>query len=583
MNGTTIHSWTNIWINDDYSQLLYGIVNQEEESKYVDKIWLDQYDQNVKHEIDPDVVPSLLEIFEQSCSQYANQVAFINMGHQITFEDLDVMSLQFASYLQHSGLTKGDAVAVMMPNLLQYPIALFGILRAGMTVVNVNPLYTARELEHQLCDAKVKTIVIVENFADTLEKVLANTEVKNVVLTSLGDMLPAPKKWIVNFAVKYVKKMIPAHNLQNTTSFKQALSAGQNKNYERPAIKGDDLAFLQYTGGTTGVSKGAMLTHRNMVANLEQVSGNFEILIEQGDLVVTALPLYHIFALTTNCLTFVKYGCPNLLITNPRDMPGFVNELKKYPFATITGVNTLFNGLLNTPGFSELDFSSFKFGLGGGMAVQKPVAEKWQKVTGKMLIEGYGLTECSPVVSVNPMHLSEYKGSIGLPLPSTEIKLLDEEGQSVAFGEAGELYVKGPQVMLGYLGRAEATSDILKDGWLATGDIATIDEQGYLFIVDRKKDMILVSGFNVFPNEIEEVAAMHDGILEAAAIGVPHEVSGEVVKLFIVKSDPSITEADVITHCKSLLTGYKVPKIVEFRDELPKSNVGKILRKELRD
>lgn len=549
----------------------------------MEKIWLAQYDKNVNPEIDPDVVPSLLEVFEKASSQFSNQVAFINMGHQITFEDLDVASLQFAAYLQNSGLQKGDAVAIMMPNLLQYPVAIFGILRAGMTVVNVNPLYTPRELEHQLCDAKVKTIVIVENFACTLEKVIKNTPVQQVVLTSIGDMLPAPKKWIVNFAVKYIKKMIPAHSLENTLSFKQAITIGQNQEYKRPKLNGDDIAFLQYTGGTTGVSKGAMLSHRNMVANLEQVAGILEVKLKSGDTMITALPLYHIFALTANCLTFIKYGCPNLLITNPRDMPAFVRELKRYPFAVITGVNTLFNGLLNTPGFSELDFSSFKFGLGGGMAVQKPVAEKWQKVTGKMIVEGYGLTECSPIVTVNPMHLEEYKGSIGLPLPSTDVKILDEEGHAVAMGDAGELYVKGPQVMVGYLGREEASNDILKDGWLATGDIATIDEQGYLYIVDRKKDMILVSGFNVFPNEIEEVAAMHDGILEAAAIGIPHEVSGEVVKLFVVKNDPSLSESDVIKHCKSLLTGYKVPKVVEFKDDLPKSNVGKILRRELRD
>jgi long-chain acyl-CoA synthetase len=472
----------------------------------------------------------------------------------------------------------------MMPNLLQYPVALFGVLRAGMVVVNVNPLYTPRELKHQLTDANVKTIVIVENFVSTLEKVIKETPVKNVVLTGLGDLLPLPKKWIVNFAVKYVKKMVPEHQLSNTVSFSQALATGEGKTYTRPELVGSDLAFLQYTGGTTGLSKGAMLTHRNMVANLEQVSGMLEVSVEAGkDMVVTALPLYHIFALTSNCLTFLKYGCPNLLITNPRDMPGFVKELSKYPFAVLTGVNTLFNGLLNTPGFADLDFSHFKFGLGGGMAVQRPVAEKWQKITGQVLIEGYGLTECSPVVSVNPFNASEYKGSIGLPLPSTDIKICNEEGEELPIGEAGELFVQGPQVMLGYLGREEATAEVLKDGWLATGDIARIDETGFLYIVDRKKDMILVSGFNVYPNEIEEVAAMHDGVLEAAAIGIPHEVSGEVVKLFIVKQDDSLTEEMVVAHCKSLLTGYKVPKYIEFKDELPKSNVGKILRRELRD
>jgi long-chain acyl-CoA synthetase len=551
----------------------------------VEKVWLNQYDPSISAEINPDRVPSLIDIFESAVSQYANKTAFINMGHKITFEDLDVLSLQFASYLQHKGLKKGDAVAIMMPNLLQYPIALFGVLRAGMTVVNVNPLYTPRELQHQLSDAKVKTIVIVENFASTLDAIIKDTPVENVILTGLGDMLPSPKKWLVNFVVKYVKKMVPEHGLTNTVSFAQALSIGERKSaYVRPEMDGSDIAFLQYTGGTTGVSKGAMLSHRNMVANLEQVSGILEVSVEPGkDMVVTALPLYHIFALTSNCLTFLKYGCPNLLITNPRDMPAFVKELSKYPFAVLTGVNTLFNGLLNTPGFDTLDFSHFKFGLGGGMAVQRPVAEKWQKVTGQVLIEGYGLTECSPVVSVNPFNATEYKGSIGLPLPSTDIKICDDDGKELGFDEAGELFVKGPQVMLGYLGREEATAEVLQDGWLATGDIAKIDHQGYLYIVDRKKDMILVSGFNVFPNEIEEVAAMHEGVLEAAAIGIPHEVSGEVVKLFVVKQDDSLTEEMVMEHCKTLLTGYKVPKIIAFTDELPKTNVGKILRRELRD
>ncbi len=549
----------------------------------MDNFWVLQYDKNVPAHINPDIIPSLVEMLEASFSEFESKTAFINMGHTISFECVDVLSKQFAAYLQNSGLKKGDAVAVMMPNLLQYPIALFGILRAGMSVVNVNPLYTPRELKHQLNDANVKTIVILENYANTLAEVIDDTKVENIVMTSVGDMLPAPKKWIVNAAVKYVKKLIPNYELPSTTSFQQALNIGAKNAYTRPKLTGDDIAFLQYTGGTTGVSKGAMLSHRNMVANLEQVSGNLEVVLEPRDMVVTALPLYHIFALTSNCLTFFKTGRPNLLITDPRDMPRFVKELKKHPFAVITGVNTLFNGLLNTPGFKDLDFSKFKFGLGGGMAVQKPVAENWKDVTGKVLIEGYGLTECSPVVSVNPLHSSEHKGSIGLPLPSTEIRIITETNAHAPINEAGELYVKGPQVMVGYLNRPEATSEILNDGWLATGDIAKIDEQGYLYLVDRKKDMILVSGFNVFPNEIEEVAAMHDGVLEAAAIGIPHEVSGEVVKLFVVKKHASLKEEHVIQHCKTLLTGYKVPKIVEFRDELPKSNVGKILRRQLRD
>ena len=550
----------------------------------MEKTWLEHYDPRVSADIDPDRYSSVVDIFEQSISEYGDNTAYINMGHKMSFSELDAQTKQFAAYLQNSGLKRGDAVAIMMPNLLQYPIAMFGILRAGMVVVNVNPLYTARELKHQLTDANAKAIVIVENFACTLEQVVKDTPVEQVLLTSLGDMHPAPKRWVVNFAVKYVKKMVPSYQLPEAVPFRDALKKGESQTFTRPQISGEDLAFLQYTGGTTGVSKGAMLTHRNMIANLEQVSGILETVIDKGkDLVVTALPLYHIFALLANGLLFLKYGCPNLLITNPRDMNGFVKELDKYPFAILPGVNTLFNGLLNTPGFSELDFSHFKFGLGGGMAVQRPVAEKWQKVTNTVLLEGYGLTECSPVVAVTPPQISEYKGSIGLPVPSTEIKLLDDDGNEVGEGEPGELWVKGPQVMRGYLNRDEATAEILKDGWLATGDIAEVDKEGYFYIVDRKKDMILVSGFNVFPNEIEEVAAMHDKVVEAAAIGESHEVSGEVVKLYVVRNDESLTEEDVIKHCRAHLTGYKVPKHVVFKEELPKTNVGKILRRELRD
>ena len=550
----------------------------------MEKIWLNHYDSRVAPEIDPDRYASIIDILDESVAKYGEKNAYINMGQTISFSELDSLSRQFAAYLMNNGFKPGDAIAIMMPNLLQYPVALFGILRAGMTVVNVNPLYTARELKHQLNDSQAKAIVIVENFAHTLDKVVADTGIQEVLLTSLADMLPAPKRWVVNFVVKHVKKMVPSYSLSGANSFMSALKAGEKLTYERPEINNEDLAFLQYTGGTTGVSKGAMLTHRNMIANLEQVSGLLSTVITPGkDLVVTALPLYHIFALLANCLLFLKFGCPNLLITNPKDMPGFVKELEKYPFAILPGVNTLFNGLLNTPGFSELDFSNFKFGLGGGMAVQRPVAEKWQKVTGTVLLEGYGLTECSPVVAVNPPQLEAYKGAIGLPVPSTDIMLIDDNGNEVGVGESGELWVKGPQVMKGYYNRPEASDEILKDGWLATGDIARCDEEGYFYIVDRKKDMILVSGFNVFPNEIEEVAAMHDAVLEVAAIGVPHDVSGEVVKLFIVRKDDSLTAEAVITHCRSHLTGYKVPKHVEFKEELPKTNVGKILRRELRD
>ncbi len=550
----------------------------------MEKIWLNHYDSRVAPEIDPDRYASIIDILDESVAKYGDKTAYINMGQTISFSELDSLSRQFAAYLMNNGFKPGDAIAIMMPNLLQYPVALFGILRAGMTVVNVNPLYTARELKHQLNDSQAKAIIIVENFAHTLDKVVADTGIQEVLLTSLADMLPAPKRWVVNFVVKHVKKMVPSYSLSGAKSFMSALKAGEKLTYTRPEINNEDLAFLQYTGGTTGVSKGAMLTHRNMIANLEQVSGLLSTVITPGkDLVVTALPLYHIFALLANCLLFLKFGCPNLLITNPKDMPGFVKELEKYPFAILPGVNTLFNGLLNTPGFSELDFSNFKFGLGGGMAVQRPVAEKWQKVTGTVLLEGYGLTECSPVVAVNPPQLEAYKGAIGLPVPSTDIMLIDDNGNEVAAGESGELWVKGPQVMKGYYNRPEASDEILKDGWLATGDIARCDEEGYFYIVDRKKDMILVSGFNVFPNEIEEVAAMHDAVLEVAAIGVPHDVSGEVVKLFIVRKDDSLTAEAVISHCRTHLTGYKVPKHVEFKEELPKTNVGKILRRELRD
>ncbi|MFT4994864.1 MAG: long-chain acyl-CoA synthetase [Paraglaciecola sp.] len=550
----------------------------------MEKIWLKHYDPRIPAEINPDRYSSLVDILEQSVAKYADNISYINMGKSITFAELDELSKRFAAYLQHSGLQKGDAIALMMPNLIQYPVALFGILRAGMTVVNVNPLYTARELKHQLCDANVKCIVIIENFACTLSEVIADTAVEQVLLTQAGDMLSPLKKLITNFMVKRVKKLIPEYALPGATSFVAAINKGRKQTYTRPEISGEDLAFLQYTGGTTGVSKGAMLTHRNVVANLEQTSCILETAITPGEeLVVTALPLYHIFALQGNCLTFVKFGCANLLITNPRDMQGFVAEMAKYPFTVITGVNTLFNGLLNTPGFSELDFTKLKFALGGGAAVQRPVAERWQKLTGLVLLEGYGLTECCPTVTVNPPQLKKYKGSIGMPVPSTEIKLVDDDGIEVAQGESGEMLVRGPQVMKGYLNRPEATAEMIVDGWLATGDVARCDDDGYFYIVDRKKDMILVSGFNVFPNEIEEVAAMHEDILEVAAVGVPHEVSGEIVKLFAVRKNDSLTEKILIAHCRIHLTGYKIPKKVEFRDELPKSNVGKILRRELRD
>jgi long-chain acyl-CoA synthetase len=550
----------------------------------VEKIWLKRYPEGMPETIDPEHYNSLLELFDKSFSEFSSLPAYTNMDKTLTYKQVDEKTKAVASYIQNTlKLGKGDKIAVMMPNLLQTPISILGILRAGCTVVNVNPLYTVRELEHQLNDSETKAIFILANFAQTLQKALPQTQVKHIVLTEIGDMLGGVKKHLVNFVVKHVKKMVPDFTLPNPIPFRKVVSADPNA-YKVPNVTLDDLAFLQYTGGTTGVSKGAMLTHGNMVGNLEQVSGCLDKVLDSGkEIVITALPLYHIFALTANCLTFMKYGGHNILITNPRDMPGFVKELTKYPFTAITGVNTLFNGLLNTPGFAELDFSHLKMSLGGGMAVQRPVAERWQKVTRSKLMEGYGLTECAPLVTICPYDLDGYNGSIGLPAPSTELKILLENGEEAGLGEAGELCVKGPQVMAGYYNRPDATAECLKDGWFATGDIATFDEEGFFYIVDRKKDMIIVSGFNVFPNEVEEVVAMHEGVLEVAAVGIPHDVSGEQVKVFVVKKDPSLSEKDIIKHCRDNLTNYKVPKLVEFRDELPKTNVGKILRRALKE
>lgn len=551
----------------------------------LNKVWLNRYPADVPAEIDADRYSSLIELFEQAASRYADRPAFINMGQAMTFRKLEERSRAFAAYLQQGlGLKKGDRVALMMPNLLQYPIALFGILRAGMIVVNVNPLYTPRELEHQLNDSGASAIVIVSNFAHTLEKVVAKTKVEHVILTRLGDQLSPAKGTLVNFVVKYIKRMIPKYHLPDALSFRSALQKGYEMQYVRPDISNDDLAFLQYTGGTTGVAKGAMLTHRNMQANLEQTKATYGSLLKEGkELVVTALPLYHIFALTVNCMLFIDLGGTNLLITNPRDIPALVKELAKHRFTAITGVNTLFNALLNDAEFTKLDFSSLTLSAGGGMAVQKAVAERWEKLTGHYLLEGYGLTECSPLVSVNPYDIRYHSGSIGLPVPSTDIMLVDEAGNEVAEGEPGELCIKGPQVMTGYWQQPAATDEVLKNGWLQSGDIVTVDEQGFIRIIDRKKDMILVSGFNVYPNEIEDVLMQHPKVREAAAVGVPNEISGETVKICVVKKDESLTQEELIAHCKKHLTGYKIPRVVEFRSELPKTNVGKILRRELRD
>ena len=552
----------------------------------MEKIWQRNYPASVPHEIVEDRADSVAEIFEESVAKYRDQPAFINMGQTLSFLDMQQRTQAMAAYLGGVlGLKKGDRVAVMMPNILQNPIAIFGILRAGLTVVNTNPLYTARELEHQLNDSGAKAIIIVENFAHTLAEVIDNTGVEHVVVTGLGDELSWAKGMLVNFVVKHVKKMVPAFDLPGSVAYKDAMLKGGGTTFKRETSSPQDIAFLQYTGGTTGVSKGAVLSNANVVANVEQsrawVSGSIE--LGQG-LIVTALPLYHIFSLTANCLSFMSFGVANYLITNPRDMKDFVAQLSKIQMTAITGVNTLFNGLLNTPGFERVDFSKLTLALGGGMAVQKAVAQKWHEVTGTVLLEAYGLTETSPGVSINPINLPAYNGSIGLPISSTDIALRDEQGNDVALGEAGELCVKGPQVMQGYWQHPEATAEVFDaDGWLKTGDVAVMDADGFLRIVDRKKDMILVSGFNVYPNEIEDIVAQHAGVLEVGAIGVPDERSGEVVKIVVVKKDPVLTEEQLIAHCKGLLTGYKVPKIVEFRNELPKSNVGKILRRELRD
>ncbi|EKO3557152.1 long-chain-fatty-acid--CoA ligase FadD [Vibrio metschnikovii] len=552
----------------------------------MDKPWLSRYPTDVPETINPDQYLSLVEMFEQSVHKYADQPAFMNMGSVMTFRKLEERSRAFAAYLQNElKLKKGDRVALMMPNLLQYPVALFGVLRAGMIAVNVNPLYTPRELEHQLNDADARAIVIVSNFANTLEQIVANTQVKHVILTSLGQMLPRAKGTLVDFVVKYVKGMVPKYDLPGAISMRKALHKGRRLQYVKPFMSGEDIAFLQYTGGTTGVAKGAILTHRNMVANVLQAKGAYGPVLREGrELVVTALPLYHVFALTVNCLLFIEMGGRNLLITNPRDIPGFIKELQKYPFTAITGVNTLFNALVNNEDFHELDFSHLQLSVGGGMAVQRAVAEKWKKITGIHLLEGYGLTECSPLVTGNPYDLSDYSGAIGLPVPSTEVRMVDDEGNVVANDQTGELQVRGPQVMHGYWQRPEATKEVInEDGWLSTGDIVRFDEEGMIYIVDRKKDMILVSGFNVYPNEIEDVVALHGKVLEVAAIGQAHEVSGEVVKIYVVKRDPSLTKEEIITHCRKHLTGYKIPKLIEFREELPKTNVGKILRRVLRE
>ena len=548
--------------------------------------WLAHYPAGVPAEIDLNEFSAIPDVFEAALAKFADKTAFSNMGKSITYSDLDRMSRDFAGYLLGElKLKKGDRVAIMMPNCLQYPIAILGVLRAGLTVVNTNPMYTARELKHQLADSGASVLLVMDNFGNVAQDVLAQMPGVRAITTGLGDLLGFPKGAIVNFVLKHVKKMVPDYDIPGAVRFRDTLTLGRMHTLPKVAIGPEDLAFLQYTGGTTGVSKGAMLTHRNLIANMQQaaawVGGNAKM---GEEVIITALPLYHIFALTANCLVFMKFGAHNHLITNPRDMPGFVKELKSVPFTAITGVNTLFNGLLNTPGFDQVDFSRLHLTLGGGMAVQRAVADKWKQVTGCTLAEAYGLTETSPAVCINPLDLREYNGSIGLPVPSTEVCIKDDDGHLVASGEVGELCVRGPQVMRGYWQRPEETAKVIDaDGWLHTGDMARADAQGYFYIVDRKKDMILVSGFNVYPNEVEDVIAMMPGVLEVAAIGVPDDKSGEAVKVFVVKKDPALSADAIKAFCRENMTGYKQPKHVEFRDELPKSNVGKILRKELRD
>ncbi|RDE87841.1 long-chain-fatty-acid--CoA ligase FadD [Aggregatibacter kilianii] len=553
----------------------------------MEKLWFKNYPDGSEHELDTSEYDSILDMFDKAVREHPDRAAYINMGKVLTFRKLEERSRAFAAYLQNElKLERGERVALMMPNLLQYPIALFGILRAGLVVVNVNPLYTPRELEHQLQDSGAKAIVVVSNFASTLEKVVFNTDVKHVILTRMGDQLSFGKRTLVNFVVKYVKKLVPKYKLPNAVTFREVLSVGKYRQYVRPQIERDNLAFLQYTGGTTGVAKGAMLSHGNIIVNVFQskwIAYPFVGDRHRERLAILALPLYHVFALTVNCLLFVELGITAVLITNPRDIPGFVKELKKYPFVAITGVNTLFNALLNNENFKEVNFSSLKLSVGGGMAIQQAVATRWHEITGCNIIEGYGMTECSPLIAACPVNVVKHNGSIGVPVPNTDIKIIKEDGTEAAIGEAGELWVKGEQVMQGYWQRPEASAEVIKDGWMATGDIVVMDESYSLRIVDRKKDMILVSGFNVYPNEIEDVVMLNYKVSEVVAIGVPNEVSGETIKIFVVKKDESLTRDELRQHCRQHLTGYKIPKDIEFRDELPKSNVGKILRRVLRD
>jgi long-chain acyl-CoA synthetase len=547
-------------------------------------IWQKKYPTGVENDIDPSKYDSVVELLVQSVKKFSDNPAYVNFGRTLSFNDIDRYSRDFAAYLQNSGLKPGDRIALQMPNLLQYPIALFGSLRAGLIVVNTNPLYTPREMEHQFKDAGVKAIVILANFASNLEKILHNTNIQHVIITEMGDQIGGLKGKLVNFIVKKVKKMVPKYNIPMGLKYRDILDKGGRLAFEPIEIKSSDTAFLQYTGGTTGVAMGATLSHKNIVSNMLQIREWMKPkLKELEEVVITALPLYHIFALTVNCLCMLQLGAKNILITNPRDLGSFIKELKKYPFTFISGVNTLFNGLLNHPKFKEINFEFLKVSVGGGMAVQKFVAEKWEDVTGCPLVEGYGLSETSPVLSCNPIDGNHKIGTIGLPVPGTEMTVLDDNGKKVKTGEAGEICARGHQIMQGYWNKAEDTRNAFFDNWFRTGDIGIMMDDGYFKIVDRKKDMILVSGFNVYPNEIEDVVALHESVLEVAAIGIPDERTGESIKLFITKKDPALTKEEIINHCRENLTKYKVPKQIEFLEELPKSNVGKIIRRILRE
>lgn len=552
----------------------------------MERIWLKSYSAGVPAEVDVGAYRSIVDLFERSVAKFSDKPAFIQMGATLTYAEVDRLSRDFAAYLSEElKLERGARVALMMLNILQYPIALLGALRAGYVVVNCNPLYTARELEWQLADSGAEAVVIIENFASVLQDALPRTAIKHVITTRIGDMLGWRQGTLVNFVVKYIKGLVPAWSIRGAVKFRIALRRGANLAWTAPSIEPDDIAFLQYTGGTTGVPKGAMLTQRNIVANLQQHHAHLNAVLREGrDVVITAIPLFHIYALTVSCLLAIKVGAANVLIANPRDISGLVKELKKHRFTCLPGVNALFKALLDNPEFARLDFSTLSIAASGGSALQKTVATKWKAVTGKTLIEAYGLTETSPVVTCNPTDLVEFNGSCGVPIPSTEVAIKDEQDDDMPIGEAGELCVRGPQIMKGYWNKPDETAKVMtSDGFLRTGDIATMDENGFVRIVDRKKDMINVSGFKVYPNEVEEVVSMHSGVRDVGAVGVPDPVSGEAVKVIVVKRDPSLTETELRTHCRKYLTGYKVPRVIEFRDELPKTNLGKILRRALRE